>query len=104
MWGFALLAGLLPGTSLTALTIPLPFPTAAEKRTAMGAAFLDRFLLGFVIGPVADGPGANGILTGAALGLGLSIPTAIITKSYIPILPLGLVGGLAVGLAYQLLF
>lgn len=90
MWSFALVAGLLLAVIFTALMIPLPFPTPQEKRTAMGAAFLERFWHGFIIGPVASGLGANGILVGAVLGLGLSIPTAVITKSYIPVIPLGL--------------
>ena len=70
----------------------------------MAAAFVERFLTGFVIGPVARGLGASGILIGVLLGLGLSIPPALIARAYIPILAIGTGGGLAVGLAYGLVY
>jgi len=104
MWLFALTAGLIVGTVDTLVMVPLPFPSREAKRTAMTAAFIERFFLGFVVGPVAAGLDANGILVGAALGLGFSVPTALITKSYVPIIALGLVGGVAVGVAYVVVY
>jgi len=104
MWTFALLAGLIVGTADTLVMIPLPFPSREDKRTAMIAAFIERFFLGFVVGPVAAGLDANAILVGAVLGLGLSVPTALITKFYVPIIALGLLGGVTVGIAYVIAF
>ena len=101
---FALIAGLAFAVVAAAIMLPIPFPTIEEKRTAILAAFLDRLFVGFVIGPAASGLHANGLLLGAILGLGLSVPTAIITKSYPPVLGLGLVGGLAVGFAFERAF
>ena len=57
-----------------------------------------------MIGPVAKGLDANGLLIGGSLGFGLSVPSALITRAYVPILALGTVGGLAVGLAYVLIY
>ena len=104
MWLFALIAGLIVGTVDTLVMVPLPFPSPEAKRTAMIAAFIERFFLGFVVGPVAAGLDANGILVGAVLGLGFSVPTALVTKSYVPIIALGLVGGVAVGVAYVVVY
>ncbi|MFA5809421.1 MAG: hypothetical protein WC935_03655 [Thermoleophilia bacterium] len=36
-------------------------------------------------------------ITGALLGLGLSVPTAIITRAYLPIIGIGVVGGVIIG-------
>ena len=88
----ALIAGLSFGAVATAAMIPLSFP---DKRTALLAAFASRFGIGFVISLVElPWPGW---LTGLVLGLLLSLPDAIVTKSYAPILALGAVGGLLVG-------
>lgn len=103
MWAFALIAGLVLASVLSATMVPLSFPTPREKRTAIIAAFLDRFFLRFVVGPAAAGLDTNGVLIGAILGLGSSIPTALITRGYVPVIVLGLAGGTVVGLAYELL-
>ena len=84
--------------------IKIEAPSLRQKREAMAAAFVDRFLIGFVVGPVAKGLGASGLLIGALLGLGLSVPSALITRAYLPILAIGTIGGLAVGAAYLLLY
>ncbi len=68
-----------------------------EKKTAMAGAFTNRFAVGFVIG-ATDLPlpmWASGLL----FGLLLSLPDAIITKSWIPIMTLGAIGGVLCGLA-----
>jgi hypothetical protein len=104
MWLFAVVAGLVAAVVDTAVMIPLEFPTGAEKREAMTAAFVERFVLGFVIGPVAAGLDVNGVAIGATLGLAASLGPAIITKTWAPILAMGLVTGLGVGIAYQLVY
>jgi len=73
--------------------IPLSFP---DKRAALLGAFINRFGIGFVIGaarlPLPSW--AQGII----FGILLSLPDAIITKAFAPILVLGAVGGLIIGL------
>lgn len=101
---FSLIAGLVFGTVSAGSMVKIEAPSAREKREAIAAAFVDRFVLGFVIGPVARGLDASGLLIGALLGLGLSIPSALITRAYVPILAMGTVGGLAVGVAYVLVY
>lgn len=97
---FSLIAGLIFGTVSAGSMIRIEAPSPREKREAMVAAFIERFLTGFVIGPVARGLDASGILVGVLLGLGLSLPSALNARAYIPILAMGTVGGLAVGVAY----
>ena len=101
---FSLLAGLVFGTISAGSMIKIEAPSLRQKREAMAAAFVDRFLIGFVVGPVAKGLGASGLLIGALLGLGLSVPSALITRAYLPILAIGTIGGLAVGAVYVLLY
>jgi len=73
--------------------LPMTFP---DKRAALLAAFLDRFAIGFVIG-VAELPWP-GWATGVFFGLLLSAPSAVITKAWAPILGLGALGGLIIGM------
>jgi len=72
--------------------IPLSFP---DKKAALLGAFLNRFAIGFVVGaarlPVPSW--AQGLI----FGLLLSMPDAIITKAFAPILILGAVGGTVIG-------
>src|SRR6476619_7273278 len=84
-----LLCGLLFGAVSVATMIPLSFE---DKRAAMLGAFINRFAIGVVIG--ASELPFPGWLTGLLFGLLLSLPDAIITKAYAPILGLGTLGGL----------
>ena len=87
-----IVAGLVFGTISAGLMWPMPFP---DKRAAISAAFIERFAIGLVIGCVElPWPGW---ITGTIFGLLLSIPTAIITKAYKPVLIMGTLGGLLVG-------
>ena|SRR5664280_213366 len=104
MLAFSLVAGLAFGAISAGSMIKIAAPSPREKRDAMAAAFLERFFTGFAIGPVARGFGANGLLIGALLGIGFSVPTALTTRVYLPIVAMGTVGGLAVGLAYVLVY
>jgi hypothetical protein len=72
--------------------IPLQFE---DKRAAMLGAFANRFAIGFVIGAARlPLPGwANGLI----FGLLLSLPDAVITKAYAPIMGLGAFGGAIIG-------
>lgn len=89
--------GVLCGTVFGAVAVGMMLPlTFTDKRAALIAAFLDRFAIGVVIG-VADVPGPAWA-TGLAFGLLLSAPSAVITKSWVPILGMGAIGGTIIGL------
>jgi hypothetical protein len=87
-----ILCGLIFGGLAVATMIPLSFD---DKRAAMLGAFLNRFAIGVVIGAAALP--LPGWLSGLIFGLLLSLPDAIITKAYAPILGLGTLGGLIIG-------
>jgi hypothetical protein len=72
----------------------------SDKRAAITGAFINRFAIGFLI-PNAL-PGIDPILRGMLLGVLLSLPDAIITKSYAPIMGLGIIGGLIIGVIIRL--
>jgi hypothetical protein len=88
-----LISGLIFGALDVALMLPMSFP---DKRTALLAAFLSRFGIGFVI-PLVNLPTWPGWIVGIAFGLLLSLPDAVVTKAYVPILIGGAVGGLIIG-------
>ena len=90
LWG--VVTGVAFGALSVAMMLPLAFP---DKTAALLWAFLNRFVIGLVIGCVTlPWPGwATGIL----FGLLISLPDAIITKAYAPILVLGSIGGLIIG-------
>jgi len=89
----ATLCGLCFGVVAVATMLPMSFP---DKRAALSAAFLERFGIGFVIG-VVDLPW-SGWVTGLFFGLLLSLPSAIVTKAWAPILGMGAIGGIVIGL------
>jgi len=72
--------------------IPMPHP---NKGVAMLGAFFSRFAIGFLIG-VTRMP-VPGWLRGIIVGLLISIPDAIMTKAYGPILVTGVIGGAIIG-------
>jgi len=86
------ICGLVFGIAVVLMMLPMEFP---DKRAALIGAFLNRFGVGFVIG-AANLP-LPGWATGLIFGLLLSLPDAIITKAYIPIITLGLIGGAIIG-------
>jgi hypothetical protein len=87
-----LISGLIFGAVVVGMMLPMHFP---DKATALIAAFIARFGLGLVIGCVQlPWPGW---LIGLVFGLLLSIPDALITKAYAPIIIVGAVGGLVIG-------
>ena len=88
-----IIAGLVFGIIDVILMIPLPIE---NKLTAMLASFIGRFAIGFFIA-TADVP-VPFWLKGILVGLLLSLPDAIITKTYAPIIGIGIVGGLIIGL------
>jgi hypothetical protein len=87
------ISGLAFGIIDVGIMLPMSFP---DKRAAITAAFIARFGIGFAIG-AAHLPWP-GWLVGLCFGLLLSIPDAIITKSYGPIIGMGAVGGTIIGI------
>ena len=87
-----LLCGLIFGAVDVALMLPMSFP---DKRTALLAAFCSRFGIGLVI-PLVQ-LSWPGWLIGLAFGVLLSLPDAIVTKAYAPILFSGALGGIVIG-------
>ena len=89
-----LLLGLVFGVVDVLLMLPMSFP---DKRAALLGAFCSRFALGFFAATVRlpMPPVAAGIV----VGMLTSLPDAIITKAYVPILATGLVFGALAGWA-----
>lgn len=85
------ICGLVWGALSAASMIPLEFP---DKRAALLGAFLNRFGIGFVLG-VARLPVPSWV-NGLIFGVLLSLPDAIITKAYAPILIRGAIGGIVI--------
>jgi hypothetical protein len=91
--GLGLLCGIAFGALAVATMLPMSFP---DKRTALLAAFVDRFAIGFVI-CVAVLPWPAWV-AGLFLGVLLSAPSAIVTKAWRPILGMGALGGTIIGM------
>lgn len=76
--------------------IPMFFMTFESKARAITASFISRFAIGFIIFNLPlPMPGWE---KGGLIGLVLSLPDAIVTKQYGPILGFGLIGGIVCGL------
>jgi hypothetical protein len=89
---YGLLAGFAFGAISVGMMLPLQFP---DKRAALLGAFLNRFAIGLLI-PLVH-LGVAGWLLGLGLGILLSLPDAIITKAFAPIIGVGAVGGAIIG-------
>lgn len=89
--------GVIAGTIFGIVSIiPMFFMTFEDKTRAMSASFISRFAIGFVIFNL-ELP-TPGWLRGGLVGLVLSLPDALVTEQYAPILGLGLIGGIVCGL------
>jgi hypothetical protein len=86
-------SGLIFGLFSVGIMLPMSFP---DKTAALLGAFLNRFGIGLVIALVQL-PSWPGWMIGLVFGLLLSLPSAIITKAYVPILVIGALGGLVIG-------
>ena len=87
-----IIAGLIFGAVTVGLMLRMPFP---DKTAALSAAFVERFSIGLVIGCVQLA--WPGWLVGLTFGVLLSVPSALITRAYAPILIMGTLGGLLIG-------
>ncbi|MBU0951479.1 MAG: hypothetical protein KKH91_01445 [Elusimicrobia bacterium] len=89
------ICGLVFGIIDVLIMIPLKYENNRKRNEAMAAAFVERFMIGFLI-PNVD-MGIHPALAGLLLGVGLSIPSAIITRAYAPIIGIGVVGSVIIG-------
>ena len=84
--------GLSIGIDDVLLMLPLSFP---DKRTALLAAFSSRCSLGFFAATI--NLRMTPVAAGALVGLLTSIPDAIVTKAYAPMLITGVIFGALAG-------
>ncbi len=97
----SILLGIILGIVFGIVAIaPMFKMTFTDKNAAIVGAFINRFAVGFLIPNALVG--VDPLLRGLILGILLSLPDAIITKSYIPIMVLGIIGGLIIGLITRL--
>ena len=94
--GLGVLCGLGFGAVDALIMLPMKMENRRKKLEAIASAFIERFLIGFIIPNVSLD--MNVIAAGALLGFALSLPSAIITRAYVPILATGLAGGIIIGL------
>lgn len=90
-----IICGLIFGIIDVLIMIPLKYENSRKRNEAMTAAFIERFMIGFLIPNVELG--IHPATTGLLLGLGLSLPSAIITRAYAPIIGIGMLGGIIIG-------
>jgi hypothetical protein len=89
---FGLLAGIGFGLVAVGSMLPMQFQ---DKPVALAAAFFSRFAIGFLI-PLCKLP-LPPVVAGILVSLLISLPDAIISKAYAPILGLGAIGGAVIG-------
>ena len=87
-----LLLGVVIGGVDVLLMLPLTFP---DKRAALLGAFCARFSLGFFAATVRLP--VSPILSGVIVGILTSLPDAVITKAYAPIMITGVIFGAIAG-------
>ena len=88
--------GIFAGIAFGILDIlPMLFMQFDDKVAAVSGAFISRFAIG-LLAFTAD-LGINKIYSGLLIGLMLSLPDALITKNYGPILGSGIIGGALIG-------
>lgn len=90
------LSGLVFGLLAVLVMLPLEF---SDKTVALTAAFINRFAIGLLI-PTTK-LSIPYWLQGVVIALLLSFPEALVTGSFAPIIGMGILGGLIIGLVTQ---
>ena len=90
-----LICGLVFGLFSSLIMIPMKVESRRKKYEAISSAFLDRFMIGLIVPSATFG--LDPLISGLIIGIGLSLPSAIITRAYAPIMVVGAVGGLIIG-------
>jgi hypothetical protein len=89
------ICGLVFGIIDVLVMLPIKVADRRKRIESLIAAFIERFMLGFIIPNISIG--LHPVAAGALLGLGFSLPTAIIVRAYAPIIGIGIVGGIIIG-------
>jgi len=92
IWLTGLIAGLAFGIVTVAIMLPLKID---DKPAVLWASFISRLTIGFIIAVLVLP--LPGWLSGLIVGVVLSLPQAILTRSYGSILGNGAIGGAIVG-------
>jgi hypothetical protein len=87
-----IISGLIFGLLSLQIMLPMQFE---DKRIAIIGSFINRFTIGFFIS-VTVLP-MYGWTKGILIGLLISLPDALITKAYLPIIGLGVIGRALIG-------
>ena len=87
-------SGAIFGGIAVATMLPMKF---RDKNAALSAAFLNRFSIGLVIPLLKSSVAVPSWLIGLGVGVLLSLSDAIITKAYAPIIVMGAIGGVVIG-------
>lgn len=95
-----MICGLVFGLFSSLIMIPMKFDSRRERWEALSSAFVDRFMIGLIVPNFTFS--LDPIISGLFLGIGLSLPSAIITRAYVPIMVIGAVGGLIIGFVTKL--
>lgn len=95
-----LICGVVFGLFSSLIMFPMKFDSKREKYEAISSSFIDRFMIGLIIPNATFG--LDPIISGLILGIGLSLPSSIITKAYAPIIVIGAIGGLVIGFVTKL--
>lgn len=95
-----LICGVVFGLFSSLIMVPMKFDAKREKYEAISSSFVDRFMIGLIIPNVTFG--LDPLISGLILGIGLSLPSAIITRVYAPIIVIGAIGGLVIGFVTKL--
>lgn len=94
-----LICGLGFGIVDLLIMLPLKYDSKGKRNQAMVSAFIERFMIGFLI-PNVKLP-ICWPLVGLLVGAGLSLPSGIIVKAFGPIVAIGAAGGLIIGFIVQ---
>ena len=95
---FGIIAGLI---FAIADVVPMFFIDIPDRHLAIMGAFINRFAIGLLI--FTTDFKIRKWLSGLLIGILLSLPDAIITKTYGPIMGAGAIGGLVIGIIAQYL-
>ena len=80
--------------------IPMFFMDSfTDKNLAIIGAFINRFAIGLII--FTTDFSTKSWIKGLIIGILLSLPDALITKAYVPIIGMGTIGGLIIGIFEQ---
>ena len=90
-----IICGLGIGIIDVLIMLPMKIEDKRKRLEALAGAFIERFMLGFIIPNISIG--LHPIATGALLGLGLSLPTALVVQAHTPIIGMGIAGGIIIG-------